>query len=503
MEARAKRLLFEVKVLHRKGNFKSSQGDLVVQRVRDIASGGKTALDLSGFLIFDEFVDLLVPYLRSKTCKLAVLNLSRTTLAVPAAISVAQATNGVLQTLQFSENPIPVDRIRSQAAEDGCVVLSGQKFNHLDAAAIGVLVERERKKVQKLDLSGNLLTGPKANVFHGITSIFQCLKSCRQLQELNLSDTNLRADGLVAFSNAIEDFPALEKLDLSRNRLTYNSTDEKRVSGVEAFCNTLWRVQTLRELSLVGNSLDYQCSPCIAEMLKVNTTLEVLTLAQNPLGDAGIVDLSTALKKNAVLVSLSLSDCQLSCEGMNELSTVLRKFNSTLRTLIITDNPEVRSQGYRNLAKCLSVNHKITEVCMNPGPKHEKYAIRSQAFLAVNKLLHAVQSDPQRFRGFPALSETQRTNFVDKLERFSESELRQLHEERIVEKAALFTNEKEAAGLSTLRHYAAMEQYAPLKRMLWCFEVGTRHKDLMERSNNKQTTSTDEDDEDIWDYPLI
>uniref|UniRef100_H3HDU2 Uncharacterized protein n=1 Tax=Phytophthora ramorum TaxID=164328 RepID=H3HDU2_PHYRM len=450
------RLLFEVKVLHRKGNFKSSQGDLVVQRVRDIASGGKTALDLSGFLIFDEFVDLLVPYLRSKTCKLAVLNLSRTTLAVPAAISVAQATNGVLQTLQFSENPIPVDRIRSQAAEDGCVVLSGQKFNHLDAAAIGVLVERERKKVQKLDLSGNLLTGPKANVFHGITSIFQCLKSCRQLQELNLSDTNLRADGLVAFSNAIEDFPALEKLDLSRNRLTYNSTDEKRVSGVEAFCNTLWRVQTLRELSLVGNSLDYQCSPCIAEMLKVNTTLEVLTLAQNPLGDAGIVDLSTALKKNAVLVSLSLSDCQLSCEGMNELSTVLRKFNSTLRTLIITDNPEVRSQGYRNLAKCLSVNHKITE-------------------------------DPQRFRGFPALSETQRTNFVDKLERFSESELRQLHEERIVEKAALFTNEKEAAGLSTLRHYAAMEQYAPLKRMLWCFEVGTRHKDLMERETTSKT----------------
>jgi hypothetical protein len=178
------RLLFEVKVLHRRGNFKSSQGEVIVQRVRDVASGGKTVLDLSGFVIFDEFVELLVPYLRSKVCKLMALNLSRTPLGVPAAIQIAQATNDTLQTLQFSEHPIPVERIRSQAAEDGHVVLSGQSFNHLDAAAIGVLVERERKKMKRLDLSGNLLTGPKANVFHGITTLFQCLKNCRQLQEL-------------------------------------------------------------------------------------------------------------------------------------------------------------------------------------------------------------------------------------------------------------------------------------------------------------------------------
>ncbi|KAF4045750.1 zinc-finger of a C2HC-type [Phytophthora infestans] len=451
------RLLFEVKVLHRKGNFKSSEGEEIVQRVRDIANGGKKVLDLSGFILFDDFVDLLVPYLRSKTCKLVALKLSGTPLGGQAAINIAQATNKTLQTLHFSDNPIPVEAIRLQATQSGHVILSGHNFSHLDAAAIGVLVERERKQIQKLDLSGNSLTGPKANIFHGITSIFECLKKCRHLQELHLSGANLRSDGLVAFANAIQDFPALEKLDLSRNRMVYNSTNEKRLSGVESLCNALWRVHTLRELSLVGNNLDYQSSVFIAEMLKVNCTIVSLTLAQNPLKDAGASDVSTALKKNATLLSLNLSDCQISCEGLQEVASMLRKFNSTLRTIDITDNPDVRSQGYRNLVKCISTNHTLTEVIVNPTSRYERYASKTQEFLAVNVLLNAVRTNPKRFTGFPALNETQRTNFVNKLERFSESELRQLREEQIVEKAAIFSDEKDAAGLSTLRHYAAKE----------------------------------------------
>ncbi|KAJ8574710.1 hypothetical protein ON010_g4501 [Phytophthora cinnamomi] len=233
-------------------------------------------------------------------------------------------------------------------------------------------------------------------------------------------------------------------------------------------------------------------------MLKVNCTIVSLTLAQNPLGDAGAVDVSTALKKNATLLSLN-------CEGISEIAGVLRKFNNTLRTLNVTDNPDIRSLGYRSIVKSLLMNHKITEVIFNPGSKYDKYVNKAKQLLGVNVLLNAVQTDAKRFTGFPALTERQRTNFVDKLERLSESELRQLHAERVLENAVMFSDEKEAAGLSTLRHYAAIEQYAPLKRLLWCFEVGIRHKELLERSNNKRATtaSGDEDDDDVWDYPLV
>ncbi|KAI9980064.1 hypothetical protein PInf_026889 [Phytophthora infestans] len=399
------RLLFEVKVLHRKGNFKSSEGEEIVQRVRDIANGGKKVLDLSGFILFDDFVDLLVPYLRSKTCKLVALKLSGTPLGGQAAINIAQATNKTLQTLHFSDNPIPVEAIRLQATQSGHVILSGHNFSHLDAAAIGVLVERERKQIQKLDLSGNSLTGPKANIFHGITSIFECLKKCRHLQELHLSGANLRSDGLF---------------------------------GRQPF--------GLSELS-------FYCRNAESELHD-----RVTNTRKNPLKDAGASDVSTALKKNATLLSLNLSDCQISCEGLQEVASMLRKFNSTLRTIDITDNPDVRSQGYRNLVKCISTNHTLTEVIVNPTSRYERYASKTQEFLAVNVLLNAVRTNPKRFTGFPALNETQRTNFVNKLERFSESKLRQLREEQIVEKAAIFSDEKDAAGLSTLRHYAAKEQ---------------------------------------------
>ncbi|GMF53111.1 unnamed protein product [Phytophthora fragariaefolia] len=177
-------------------------------------------------------------------------------------------------------------------------------------------------------------------------------------------------------------------------------------------------------------------------MLKVNCTIVSLNLAQNPLGDAGAVDVSTALKKNATLISL---------KSFHESRIEIR---------------DVRGDGER-IFSCQRTSRLATE--------GEIY-------------LHQT---------------SQRTNFVNKLEKLSESELRQLHDDSVVENAAKFSNEKVAAGLSTLRHYAAIEQYAPLKRLLWCFEVGGRHKELVESSNNKRyTTINDDDDEDIWDYPL-
>jgi hypothetical protein len=61
--------LYDTKTKNKKGNFKGNQGEEIVQRVRDIANGHKH-LDLSNFAIFDDYMTLLAPFLRSRMCTL-------------------------------------------------------------------------------------------------------------------------------------------------------------------------------------------------------------------------------------------------------------------------------------------------------------------------------------------------------------------------------------------------------------------------------------------------
>ncbi|TYZ65568.1 hypothetical protein PybrP1_003169 [[Pythium] brassicae (nom. inval.)] len=177
--------LYDARAMHKNGNFKSPQGEVILSRIRAILDKNAAELNFAGFMLLDGFfTELLAPYLRSKTCKLISVNLSGTQISVNGVVAVARAANPLLQSLQLSsECPLPVLSIRRQAQSSHTITLSGRKFSHLDAAAIGVLVERERK-IESLDVSANQLTGPRANVFHGVLTLFQGLKCCLQLREL-------------------------------------------------------------------------------------------------------------------------------------------------------------------------------------------------------------------------------------------------------------------------------------------------------------------------------
>lgn len=180
--------LYDARVMHKKGNFKGLQGDVILSRIRDLLDKGATELNLSSFVLFDDFcTDLLAPYVRTKSCKLTSVNLSGTQIGVNGAIALARAAamNPLLQMLQLSlESPVPVLAIRRDAQSNShSVVLRGKRFSHLDAAALGVLLEKERK-LERLDVSENDLTGPRTNVFHGIGTLFQGLKLCLHLKEL-------------------------------------------------------------------------------------------------------------------------------------------------------------------------------------------------------------------------------------------------------------------------------------------------------------------------------
>lgn len=180
--------LYDARAMHKKGNFKGLQGDVILSRIRDLLDKGASELNLSGFVLFDDFcIELLAPYVCAKSCRLTSVNLSGTQIGVQGAIALgkAAAMNPLLQTLQLSlENPVPVLTIRREAqSASHSVELRSKRFSHLDAAALGALVEKERK-LERLDVSENELTGARTNVFHGIGTLLQGLKRCLHLKEL-------------------------------------------------------------------------------------------------------------------------------------------------------------------------------------------------------------------------------------------------------------------------------------------------------------------------------
>ncbi|KAJ0407032.1 hypothetical protein ATCC90586_004826 [Pythium insidiosum] len=176
--------LFDVRAMHRRGNFSGSQGEVILQRIRALVEREETALDLSGFCIRDDFVELLVPYLRSSSCRLTSLNVAKTQISIDGAVMIARAVNATLEKLQFSDDAVTVATFRTQAQTTRIVTLTDKRYNHLDAAVIGILVERESRKVERFNIARNNLTGPHTNVFHGLRVCLQGLTRCSRLREL-------------------------------------------------------------------------------------------------------------------------------------------------------------------------------------------------------------------------------------------------------------------------------------------------------------------------------
>lgn len=179
------KLLYEVKALQKRGNFKTSQGDTIVQRIRDLSLPDYSTLDLSNFTIFDEFAGYLAPYMQSSMCKLKHVNLAGTQIGINGALLIAKSVNPVLETLQFSETALDLAVFRkSSSSSRQQIVLGRHAFGPLDAVTVGILLERVRTRLDLVDLSGNQLTGLRSSVYTGTGMIFKALTRCPLLSSL-------------------------------------------------------------------------------------------------------------------------------------------------------------------------------------------------------------------------------------------------------------------------------------------------------------------------------
>jgi hypothetical protein len=124
--------------------------------------------------------------------------------------------------------------------------------------------------------------------------------------------------------------------------LTHNNDDEEGIDGIDDECteilsNACIKNQTLRSLSLTGNSLSATGWSMFSTFISYPTcALETLLLDGCQIGDEGVVTLADALTVNKSVKFLDLSyNASVTMVGWQELSQCLRGSSSTLEELYL------------------------------------------------------------------------------------------------------------------------------------------------------------------------
>jgi Ran GTPase-activating protein (RanGAP) involved in mRNA processing and transport len=186
----------------------------------------------------------------------------------------------------------------------------------------------------------------------------QQIKQCQSSAEINLEKQNLTdRDMEIVTKSAIVDKQCIN-LFLSSNEITSEGVsiiasvlDNNKTLGVLWLPNnhvsdkgvySLTRILSLdtsiiRSLSLANNGITNEGAQYIAEILKKNTSLTLLRLDNNDIGDKGMEALSNTLAQdNNILQELSISNNKLISDSSVDSLVHLLENNGSLRNLEMT-----------------------------------------------------------------------------------------------------------------------------------------------------------------------
>lgn len=168
--------------------------------------------------------------------------------------------------------------------------------------------------------------------------------SSRSLESISFCDDHIGKNcAKLTLMTLLDASSALSTLDLSENNISGWLSDFHCKSASQSFSaqDISKSLQSLRVLNLRGNNLQKNDMEDLRSALIHMPILEILDLADNPIGDDGIKSLIPFFVKNTEhfhLTDLNLKNCKLSCSGATELLEVLLALKYPLTTLSLADN---------------------------------------------------------------------------------------------------------------------------------------------------------------------
>lgn len=215
-----------------------------------------------------------------------------------------------------------------------------------DLQACAAIAEQLKisQTIRLVELDGNRLGDA------GVEQISQVLCSGSSMQLLSLANNEIGDAGIKSIAENLESNNTLSRLELSGNRCG--------AVGCAWLSAALQKNVALRSLWVNSNRLGPEGALRMAKALSINRTLKVLGLNHNRIGDLGAAALANALSEpSATLVALSVGRNHIADDGISELAQMLR-VNGSLQELHVDQN-NFRDRAGRALAEAVTVNSTL------------------------------------------------------------------------------------------------------------------------------------------------
>ncbi|KAL8569742.1 hypothetical protein ACOMHN_007265 [Nucella lapillus] len=231
--------------------------------------------------------------------------------------------------------------------------------------------------LKMMRLNGNKLESKEQK---GGMYFAQALQINTTLQHLDLGDTDLRTESLIALATVLLHNTSLKSINVNRPIL-FTHMEEPTVH----FTLMLKVNTSLEEIHLQKYDMRDFGAFRLAENLMHNFNLRYLNLSCNRITRDGVKELAKVLKQNTALETLDMSNNRLEDDGATHIAEALALFNTRLRCLVVAYN-NIRSDGLCAIADAMKTNTTLTNVYIWGNKLEEPASIAFDSLIKSGRL---------------------------------------------------------------------------------------------------------------------
>ena len=381
-------------------------------------------IDLRGQLLLPHHVLFLISFMASSSTRWRSLNLEECNLGdfgiviLERFFATYEAQTASIEHIHiFGNNLFSMQDAYCSIISNGFLQslnMSNQKLKTNFVLKIADLV-KYNTTIRSLNMSHNQFASTGADAFS------QCLRRNVTLQSLNVAGNKIGVIGATAIASALSHNATLTKLDVSRNDFSD--------SGTVVFSKCLQLNNTIKDLVISWNNISSKGAQKIACALdpksffverdvikfvqhrqyyynntepKFNTSLQLLDISHNYIGDCGAAALGSTLMTNTTLKILNVSNAGLSDIGIESISVSLQR-NTSLQQLYLSGNRITKSPAIEEL---ILSNKALNTLDLQTHHCHDSFSYNMAILEAVHSNYKLLSLGLPRTNGETAVKET-------------------------------------------------------------------------------------------------